>query len=77
MNIAPIYEFLLRENYTLDDVMFSVYNQDIVLSTFTFDQYLTFETGLQTFKDLFQKADYYDNYLIDNYGAIPRSEQDS
>jgi serine protease Do len=76
MNIAPIYEFLLRENYTLEDVMFGVYNQNIVLSTFIFDQYLTFDTGLQTFKDLFQKADYYDNFLIEKYGAIPRSELD-
>jgi serine protease Do len=75
-NIAPIYEFLLRENYTLEDLIFSVYNQDIVLSTFIYDQYLTYETGLQTFKDLFQRADYYDNFLIEKYGAIPRAEQD-
>jgi len=73
-NIGPIYEFLLRENYTLEDIMFSVNNQDIVLSTFIYDQYLTYETGLQTFKDLFQKADYYDDFLIKNYGAIPRAE---
>jgi hypothetical protein len=37
---------------------------------------LTYETGLQTFKDLFTKADYYDDLLIKNYGAIPRAEQD-
>jgi serine protease Do len=75
-NIGQIYEYLLRENYSLEDVMFSVYNQDIVLSSFIYDQYLTYETGLQQFKDLFQKADYYDDYLIKNYGAIPRDEQD-
>lgn len=75
-NIGQIYEYLLRENYTLEDVMFSIYNQNIVLSTFIFDQYLTHETGLQTFKDLFSKADYYDDLLIKNYGALPRAEQD-
>lgn len=75
-NIGQIYEYLLRENYTLEDVMFSINNQDVVLSTFIYDQYLTYETGLQNFKDLFSKADYYDDYLIKNYGAIPRAAQD-
>jgi serine protease Do len=75
-NIGQIYEYLLRENYRLEDVMFSIYNQDIVLSTFIFDQYLTYETGLQTLKDLFTKADSYDDLLVKNYGAIPRAEQD-
>jgi serine protease Do len=76
MNIAQIYEFLLRENYNLDDVMFSVSNQDIVLSTFIYDQYLSYEIGLKTFKDFFEKSDYYDDYLIKNFGAIPRADQD-
>ena len=76
LNIGPIYEYLLRENYTLEDVMFSINNQDVVLSTFIYDQYLTYETGLQNFKDLFSKADFYDDYLIKNFGAIPRASQD-
>jgi serine protease Do len=75
-NIGTIYEFLLRENYNLEDVIFSVNNQDIVLSTLIFDQYLTFESGMQSYKDLFQKADYYDNLLIEKYGAIPRAQQE-
>src|SRR4030095_16171773 len=50
VNIGPMYEFLLRENYNTESMMFSVSNQNIVLSTFIFDQYLTYETGLETIK---------------------------
>lgn len=71
-NIGPMYEYLLRENYTLESMMFSVSNQDIVLSTFIFDQYLTYETGLETLKLLFKDADKYDNILIEQYGAEKR-----
>ncbi len=71
-NIGAMYEFLLRENYNLEGMMFSVNNQDVVLSTFIFDQYLTYETGLQTLKILFVNADKYDNILIDQYGAQKR-----
>jgi serine protease Do len=71
-NIGPMYEFLLRENYSLQGMMFSVSNQDIVLSTFIYDQYLTYETGLETLKTLFASADKYDNILIEQYGAQKR-----
>lgn len=71
-NIAPMYEYLLRENYTLEEMMFSVNGQDVVLSTFIFDQYLTYETGLETLKRLFAMADKYDGILIDQYGAQKR-----
>jgi serine protease Do len=71
-NIGPMYEYLLRENYALEGLMFSVTNQDVVLSTFIFDQYLTYETGLETLKTLFKTADKYDNILIEQYGAQKR-----
>ena len=71
-NIGPLYEFLLRENYKLESMMFSVNNQDIVLSTFIFDQYLTYETGLEILKRLFKTADDYDNILIEQHGAQKR-----
>jgi serine protease Do len=72
MNIGAIYEFLLRENYNIASVGFSVQNQDIVLSTFIYDEYLTYETGKEIIHNLFLKADYYDDYLIQTYGALPR-----
>jgi serine protease Do len=76
-NIAPMYEYLLRENYDLEGMMFSVTNQDVVLSTFIFDQYLTYETGLETLKTLFANADKYDNILIEQYGAQKRVSDES
>lgn len=71
-NIAPMYEYLLRENDKIEGMMFSVNGQDVVLSTFIFDQYLTYETGLETIKNLFASADSYDGVLIDTYGAQKR-----
>lgn len=76
-NIGPMYEFLLRENYKLEGMMFSVNGQDVVLSTFIFDQYLTYETGLETMKQLFANADSYDGVLIDTYGAQKRITDES
>ncbi len=72
VNIGAIYEFLLRENYNTGGISFSVNNQDIVLSTFIYDEYLTLDTGKEIIHNLFSKADYYDDYLINNYGALPR-----
>lgn len=72
-NIAEIYEFLLRENYKLEGLSFSVINQDIVLTAMRiFDEDFVHETGKQLFERLFDKADKYDDALI-KLGAIPLS----
>lgn len=71
-NIAPIYEYLLRQNYQTEGVSFSVREQNIVLSLFIFDKYLNKETGYKLFKELFEKADFYDNILIEKYEATWR-----
>jgi len=75
-NIKEIYEFLLRENYSLDNVMFSVYEQDIILSTVIYDAYFTREMALTIFKNLFEKADFYDNILVEKYGAIWKAKEE-
>jgi serine protease Do len=75
-NIGPLYEFLLHENYVLERIMFSISNQNIVLSTLIYDQYLTLDAGIETFRNLFKKADYYDNYLVETFGALPRVEEE-
>ncbi len=77
VNIGAIYEFLLRENYNLESVVFSISNQDVILSMMVFDQYLTFESGVQEFRNLFAKADYYDGLLVEKYGALPRVSEES
>lgn len=75
-NIAEIYEYLLRENYNLDGIFFSINNQDIVLSLLVFDDDLSEETGMQLFNNLFRMADHYDNILIENYSCIPNSREE-
>jgi serine protease Do len=67
--IKDIYEYLLRENYSNSGMSLSVNEQDIILSLLIYDRYLDEETGQFLFKQLFEKADYYDNILVEQYGA--------
>lgn len=73
-NIKPLYEYLLRQNYTNEAVSFSVHEQDIVLSLLIYDRYLNEETGLDLLRRLFEKADEYDNILVETYGASWKEE---
>jgi serine protease Do len=72
--ISEIYEYLLRQNYDLESLNFSVRGQDIILSLLIYDRYLNTETALELFRHLFQKADDYDNVLVEQYGARWREE---
>ncbi len=69
-NIKPLYEYLLRQNYCIEGLNFSVRERDIILSLLIFDRYLNVETGLKLFRHLFEQADYYDNILVEQYGAL-------
>jgi serine protease Do len=75
--VEPLYQFLLLENYNLEGLTFSVSNQDIVLSFLIYYEELQLETGLKVFNDLFKKADYYDNLLIEKYGAVPKAPSEN
>lgn len=68
-NIKPIYEYLLRQNYFIEGLSFSVQGQDIILSLLIYDRYLNVDTGMQLLEHLFQMADHYDNILVEEYGA--------
>jgi serine protease Do len=68
-NIKPLYTYLLRENYDLKDLSLSIVGQDVLLSLLIFDRYFNVETGQEMFRRLVEKADYYDNILIEEYGA--------
>lgn len=68
-DIKPIYEFLLRQNYLTKGLTFSIKGQDIILSLLIYDRYLNNETGKILFDHLFEKADEYDNILVEEYGA--------
>ncbi len=73
--IAATYEFLLKENAQLRGMLFSLNGQNIVLSSLIYDLDLTVETGENAFRQLFQKADDYDDILIRQYGCIPILEE--
>ena len=72
--IKPLYEYLLRENYTNSAMTLSVHGQDILLSLLIYDRYLDEDTGIELLEALFQKADYYDNILVEQYEAIWKNE---
>jgi serine protease Do len=72
--IKPLYEYLLRENYTNSAMTLSVHEQDILLSLLIFDRYLDEETGIEMLEDLFKKADYYDNVLVEQYNAVWKND---
>lgn len=73
-NIKSLYEFLLRQNYEIEGLNFSIKDQDIILSLLIYDRYLNVETGMKLFQHLFQKSDFYDNILVEQYGAIWKHE---
>ncbi len=67
--IKPLYEYLLRQNYKMENLTFSIRGQDIILSLLIYDRYLNLETGLVLFRHLFDKADQFDNILVEQFGA--------
>ncbi|MCB0651215.1 MAG: trypsin-like peptidase domain-containing protein [Saprospiraceae bacterium] len=69
-DIEHLYEYLLKQNGKMDGLNFSVKDQDVILSLLIFDRYFNVETGLKLFENLFAKADYYDNILVDKFGAF-------
>jgi serine protease Do len=75
-NIAAIYEFLLRENYKLDGLLFSINNQDIMLSLLIYDEDINMETGVPTFGDLFKFANHYDDILLNEMGAVALNREE-
>jgi len=70
-----MHEYLLRQNHEIEGLTFSIRGQDIVLSLLIYDRYLNAETGMKLFQHLFERADYYDNVLVEVYGAIWKYEQ--
>lgn len=74
-NIKRLYEYLLRENYQNEALTLSVHDQDIVLSLLIFDRYLNEETGQQMLQNLFEKADHYDDILVNEYGATWKMDE--
>ncbi|MFI5133159.1 MAG: trypsin-like peptidase domain-containing protein [Chitinophagales bacterium] len=73
--IRPLYQFLLQENYRVKGMVLSCVKQNIVLSCIIYDLDMTKEGGAQSFRNLFQQADYYDDFLKNEYACTDRLEE--
>jgi len=73
--IKPLYQFLLQENYKTNGLVLSCVKQNIVLSCIMYDLDMNKETGVETFRNLFTKADQYDDLLKKEYGCLNRLEE--
>jgi len=73
-DIISVYNMMLKENYTLDGLTFSVKGQDIILSLLIYDKYFDDQTSRLFFNALFEKADHYDNILVEEFGASWKAE---
>lgn len=74
-DIGAVYQYLLRENYSMHGKLFSVQGDNIVLSSLLYDLELTVESGVEMFRDLFRRADFYDTQLLEEYGCRPILEE--
>lgn len=70
-NVLEIYKYLLQQNYVLEGLTFSIKGQYIIISLLLYDQYLKADSASHLFRQLFEAADYFDNILMDNFGAKP------
>lgn len=64
-----LYQYLLQQNYLLKGLNFSIKGTEIVLSVLIFERDLNMETGSVLLQNLFERADYYDNVLVEEFGA--------
>lgn len=70
-NIMMVYEYLLKENYDSEGLVFSVNNQSILLSFISFEDDLSIDNGCELIKNLMYKSDYYDDVLLERFQAQP------
>lgn len=73
--IKPLYQFLLEENFRTNGLVLSCVKQNLILSRIIYDLDMTVENGAAAFRNLFQKADYYDDYLKNEFGCTDRLEE--
>ena len=73
--IKALYHYLLQENYQLNGLVLSCVKQNIVLSCILYDLDVNKESGTVIFRNLFKKADEYDDLLKQEYGCVERLEE--
>lgn len=73
--IKEIYEFMLRQNFVMKQSSLSLRGNEIILSTILIDRYLDLQQGCAQIKNLLEKADEYDDQLVNKFGAIWKQEE--
>lgn len=69
--ISEFFEFALKENFDLKNVIFSLKNNELYLSVITFEDDFHEETGFYKLKELIEFATAYRKNLEFRYGAKP------
>jgi serine protease Do len=64
-----LYEYLLQQNYLLKGLNLSIKGSEIVLSLLIYERDLNMDIGSILFQNLFERADHFDNILVEKYGA--------
>ena len=75
--LGPLYEYLLRKNYELEGMVYSIDKRDIYLSLLIYQDDLMLETATKQFKNLFRTADEADDILINTYGCLPANSEEN
>lgn len=66
---TEILQFLLEQNHKIEGLTFSIDHHDVILSLLIHDRYLNVESGTKLFRHLLEQADYFDNILVEKFGA--------
>jgi len=66
---SPLYQYLLMENDKLEGLSFSINTQQVLLTLLIHDKQFNTLKVKRLFRSLLERADYYDNVLVEQYGA--------
>lgn len=75
-NIINLYEYLLKENYYNEGLVFSLNNQQVLLSFISYEDDMSVDSGMELLKGIMFKSDYYDDILLGTFKAQPRVEEE-
>lgn len=75
-NIKPLYEYLLGENYNTGQHYFFTVQENIYLSAAILNMDISPEECAAVFTDMFNKADDYDDILMEQFGCLPPVYED-
>lgn len=76
-NLGPLYEFMLKKNAEMENLVFSIDQRDIYLSLLIFEDDFHVKTAADHFIRLMDTADRMDDILIQEYGCLPVNPEEN